>query len=157
MLLHFLLLDYGCSDYFMLSYLMGNNRLLKSKSGNFSCWVPEFMIIVLPGICSLLWKDEEIWRGREDVPFRCAEVSFYAFQCCLEKNIFILISIKCLLRDGFVASLNCIIDYGFVASLNYILLIQKNALVAWLDLLQLVNQGCPLLDLNLISVKKKVH
>ena len=135
--------------------LCGWTKSIVESNGNEFYWGKE--IIVLPGICSLLWKDEEIWRGREDVPFRCAKVSFYTFQYCLEKNIFILISIKCLLGDGFVASLNCIIDYGFVASLNYILLIQKNALVAWLDLLQLVNKGCPLLDLNLISVKKKVH
>lgn len=40
-------------------------------------------VFVLPGICSLLWEDKEIWCRREDLPFRCAEVRSSILFCNL--------------------------------------------------------------------------
>lgn len=60
--------------------LCGGSKNASEDHGGESNWKKE--VFVLPSICSLLWEDQEIWGGWENVPFGCAEVCSLQFKTC---------------------------------------------------------------------------
>lgn len=66
------------------------------NDGDEKDWDEE--VFVLPGICSLLWEDEEVWCGWEDLSFGSGEVrsscllcsSFNVFSCNAVLTVYIV-------------------------------------------------------------------